>query len=222
MAAVTNREWHERINRAAKAFAKDFHEKDDTGHDWWHIHRVSGMADRLAEAEGADRFITLLAALLHDVADEKLNDSKESGLRKVQDWLESQQIAAEDRAQVIEIISTMSYNAGLNPPMRTIEGQVVQDADRLDAIGAIAIARCFLYAGKIGDPIHDPALKPRDSITKEQYRNEGSTAINHFYEKLLKLKDRINTPSAKAIAEERHRYMQQYIAQFHAEWDGSR
>ncbi|RJX39753.1 HD domain-containing protein [Paenibacillus pinisoli] len=221
MTAITDKEQQDAIIAAAVAFAKAFHEKDDTGHDWWHIHRVSKMTERLAEAEGADRFVALLAALLHDVADEKLNDSKESGLRRVQEWLESQPVAAEDRGHVIGIISTMSYNAGLNPPMRTLEGQVVQDADRLDAIGAIAIARCFLYAGKIGDPIYDPAIKPRDSITKEQYRNEGSTAINHFYEKLLKLKDRINTPSAMAIAEERHRYMEQYVAQFHAEWDGS-
>ncbi|RJE88492.1 HD domain-containing protein [Paenibacillus sp. 1011MAR3C5] len=220
MAASTDKAQQDDIIAAAIAFARDFHEKDDTGHDWWHIQRVSKMTERLAEAEGANRFVALLAALLHDVADEKLNESKESGLRRVQSWLESQPVAAADCGHVIEIISTMSYNAGLNPPMRTLEGQVVQDADRLDAIGAIAIARCFLYAGKIGDPIHDPGIKPRDSITKEQYRNEGSTAINHFYEKLLKLKDRINTPSAKAIAEERHRYMERYVTQFHAEWDG--
>jgi len=220
MGAITDKTKQDNIIAEAVAFAKAFHDKDDTGHDWWHIHRVSKMTERLADSEGADRFVSLLAALLHDVADEKLNDSKESGLRRVQDWLESQPVAAEDRGHVIEIISTMSYNAGLNPPMRTLEGQVVQDADRLDAIGAIAIARCFLYAGKTGDPIYDPAIKPRDSITKEQYRNEGSTAINHFYEKLLKLKDRINTPTAMAIAEERHRYMEQYVAQFHAEWDG--
>ena len=154
------------------------------------------------------------------MADEKLNDSKESGLRKVEDWLADQPVAEADRAHVIEIIANMSYNGGANPPMRTPEGRVVQDADRLDAIGAIAIARAFLYAGWKGDPIYDPELKPRDAMTAAEYRTGKSTAINHFHEKLLKLKDRINTPSAKAIAEERHAYMKAYVERFMDEWDG--
>lgn len=104
--------------------------------------------------------------------------------------------------------------------MRTLEGQVVQDADRLDAIGAIAIARTFLYAGWIGHPIHDPEILPRDSMTTKEYRQNKSTAINHFHEKLLKLKNRINTPSAKRIADERHVYMEQYVKRFYQEWDG--
>ena len=117
----------------------------------------------------------------------------------------------------------MSYNGGANPPMRTPEGQVVQDADRLDAIGAIAIARAFLYAGWKGDPIYDPELKPRDAMTAAEYRTGKSTAINHFHEKLLKLKDRINTPSAKGIAEERHAYMTAYVERFmDSEWDRGR
>jgi len=120
----------------------------------------------------------------------------------------------------MEIISTMSYNAGANPPMRTLEGKVVQDADRLDAIGAIAIARTFLYAGWKGDPIHDPQVPPRDSMTPAEYRQGKSTAINHFHEKLLRLKDRINTPSARRIAEDRHRYMEQYVERFYQEWEG--
>jgi uncharacterized protein len=208
------------IITAAERFAKSELENDPTGHDWWHIHRVVQMAERLAEEESADTFICVMAALLHDVADEKLNESKESGLRKVRDWLDGQPLAEEDREHIMEIISTMSYNAGTNPPMRTREGQVVQDADRLDAIGAIAIARTFLYAGWKGHPIHDPQLPPRDSMTPEEYRNGKSTAINHFHEKLLKLKDRINTSSARRIAEERHRYMEQYVDRFYREWNG--
>jgi len=206
----------------AEKFAKYHLENDLTGHDWWHVHRVARMAVQLAAREGADAFICEIAALLHDVADEKLNDSKESGLRKVSDWLSSHPFSEEEREHIMEIISTMSYNAGANPPMRTLEGKIVQDADRLDAIGAIAIARTFLYAGRIGHPIHDPRMKPRDSMTTEEYRTGKSTAINHFHEKLLKLKDKINTDAAMAIAEQRHRYMEQYLTQFHMEWEGER
>ena len=185
---------------AASQFAKSVHEHDRTGHDWWHIHRVVKLAEQIAHEEGADAFICMLAALLHDVADEKLNESKESGLRKVSDWLRSQPLDEAEASHIVEIISTMSFNAGTSPPMRTLEGRVVQDADRLDAIGAIAIARTFVYAGWKGDPIHDPQLQPRDSMTPDEYRNGKSSAINHFHEKLLKLKDRINTASARRIA----------------------
>ncbi|MBM7567622.1 HD domain-containing protein [Paenibacillus sacheonensis] len=205
---------------AAEQYARDELGGDVTGHDWWHIHRVVRMARHLAEREGADIFICVLAALLHDVADEKLNDSKESGLRKVRDWLAAQPMEESDRAHVMDIIANMSYNGGANPPMRTLEGQVVQDADRLDAIGAIAVARAFLYAGWKGDPIYDPELKPRDAMTPGEYRTGKSTAINHFHEKLLKLKDRINTASGREIAEERHAYMAEYVARFMQEWDG--
>lgn len=210
----------EQVINAAEQYARSELGQDPTGHDWWHIHRVVQMAERLASEEGADSFICIIAALLHDVADEKLNETKESGLRKVNDWLREHPLIEAERNHIMEIISTMSYNAGANPPMRTLEGQVVQDADRLDAIGAIAIARAFLYAGWKGDPIHDPSLPPRDSMTTRQYRDEKSTAINHFHEKLLKLKDNINTNSASRIAEERHCYMEQYVERFYQEWDG--
>jgi uncharacterized protein len=213
-------EAQESIMIAAEQFAKSELEQDPTGHDWWHVHRVDQMARRLAESEGADLFICAVAALLHDVADEKLNESKEAGLHKVSSWLDRQLMEEVERQHIMEIISTMSYNAGANPPMRTIEGKVVQDADRLDAIGAIAIARTFLYAGWIGHPIYDPQIAPRDSMSPKAYRQEKSTAINYFPEKLLKLKGLINTASAKPIAEERHRFTEQYLEQFHLEWDG--
>lgn len=206
----------------AERFAQSELGGDLTGHDWWHVRRVAQMAERLAVAEGADAFICTVAALLHDVADEKLNESKESGLRKVSGWLAVQPMDEGDREHIVEIIANMSYNAGANPPMRTVEGQAVQDADRLDAIGAIAIARTFLYAGRVGHSLHDPHLPPRDSMTPEQYRKGKSTAINHFHEKLLKLKGLINTPSARKIAEERHRFMEQYLEQFQLEWQGER
>ena len=210
----------EHLISAAERFCRSELENDPTGHDWWHIHRVVQMAKRLAHEEGADSFICTMAALLHDVADEKLNVSKESGLHKVRSWLEGHLSIDVEREHIMDIISTMSYNAGTNPPMRTLEGKVVQDADRLDAIGAIAIARTFLYAGWKGHPIHDPLLPPRISMTPEEYRHDKNTAINHFHEKLLRLKDSINTASAKRIAEERHRYMEQYVERFYQEWEG--
>jgi uncharacterized protein len=210
----------EAVISAAERFCRLELENDPTGHDWWHVHRVVEMTKRLAYEEKANSFICIIAALLHDVADEKLNDSKESGLRKVSDWLEGQAIAEGDRKHIIEIISTLSYNAGANPPMRSLEGRVVQDADRLDAIGAISIARAFLYAGWKGDPIHDPQILPRDEMTPKEYRQGKSTAINHFHEKLLKLKDNLNTPSAIRIGEERHRYMEQFVERFYQEWEG--
>lgn len=212
---------HDQIIRAAGQYAKSELENDLSGHDWWHIQRVVRMAKKLASSEGADPFICTLAALLHDVADEKLNPTKESGLKKVGDWLKTQALTEQDRQHILEIISTMSYNAGKNPTMRTLEGKVVQDADRLDAIGAIAIARTFVYAGWAGHPIYDPDLPPRDSMSPEEYRRGRSTAINHFHEKLLKLKNLMNTPSAKHIAEERHRVMEAYLERFMSEWDGS-
>ncbi|TVX86804.1 HD domain-containing protein [Paenibacillus agilis] len=210
----------EQVIAAAEQFARSELEQDSTGHDWWHVYRVVKMAERLAEEEGADIALCKIAALLHDVADEKLNPSKEAGLQKVSDWLHGKPLIEEEQDHIMEIIATMSYSAGKNPPMRTLEGQVVQDADRLDAIGAIAIARVFLYAGWKGDPIHDPMLQPRESMTMEEYRHGKSTAINHFYEKLLKLKDKLNTNAAKRMGGERHRYMEDYLEQFKHEWEG--
>jgi len=209
------------IARAAERFARSALEHDRTGHDWWHARRVAQMAERLAISEGADPFICVVAAWLHDIADEKLNESEESGRFKVSDWLNHQPLETESRQHVLEIVSTMSYRAGTGPPMRTLEGKVVQDADRLDAIGAIAIARTFVYAGWIGHPIHDPDMAPRESMSLQEYRQGKSTAINHFHEKLLRLKDRINTASAMRIAERRHRFMEHYLQQFMQEWEGT-
>ncbi|WP_127496613.1 HD domain-containing protein [Paenibacillus glycanilyticus] len=212
----------EKMIREAEKFSSSVLENDTSGHDWWHIHRVVQMAKRIAREEGADPFVCTIAALLHDVADEKLNPSKEAGLQKVEAWLEANLPEEEHRAHVMDIISNMSYNGGKNPPMRTLEGKVVQDADRLDAIGAISIARAFVYAGWKGTPIHDPAIPPRGEMTAEEYRNGKSTAINHFHEKLLKLKDLVNTDAARKIAEERHLYMEQFVERFYEEWDGNR
>lgn len=204
----------------AVAFVQDELGKDSSGHDWWHIHRVWQMAKRIGTAEGADLFIVELAALLHDVADEKLNESEAAGLAKVRTWLTAHDVAEAAVEHVMEIISTMSFKGGGRSGMRTLEGRVVQDADRLDAIGAVGIARTFAYSGAKGQLPHDPTLPPRTDMTAEEYRKGKSTAVNHFYEKLLLLQDLMNTDAAKSIAAERHRYMEEFLDRFHAEWDG--
>ena len=204
----------------ATAFVRAELEQDSSGHDWWHIYRVTQLARTIAEGEGADPYICELAALLHDIADEKLNESEAAGLAKVQAWLSDHGVEESDAAHVMEIISTMSFKGGNRAPMRTLEGRVVQDADRLDAIGAVGIARTFAYSGWKGQLIHDPETQPRETMTAEEYRSGKSTAVNHFYEKLLLLKDRMNTPYAQQLAEERHRVMEEFLARFYGEWEG--
>jgi uncharacterized protein len=208
------------VLRHAAEFARSVHDGEASGHDWPHIERVVRMTGKLCAAERADPFVCELAALLHDVADEKLNASKEAGMAKVGQWLRSEPVEPDVRSHVLDIISTMSFGSGPASTMRTLEGMVVRDADRLDAIGAIAIARTFVYAGWKGHPIYDPELPPRTEMTKEQYRLGRTTAINHFHEKLLKLKSLLHTEAARAIAEERHRFMEGYLEQFYKEWNG--
>lgn len=203
------------IIQAAEQYVKQELGTDRSGHDWWHIERVRKLAVRLAEAEGADRYVCELAALLHDVADEKLNPSKEAGLLKVQHWMEQAGVEPLTIEVIMLIISTMSYNGGKNPPMETIEGKVVQDADRLDALGAMGIARTFTYSGWKGRAMHDPE---RD-FSNMEYRSNEQTSIQHFYDKLLKVKDLLNTEHARKIAESRHQFMEQFLEQFYAEWD---
>ncbi len=169
--------------------------------------------------EKADAFVCELAALLHDIADEKFNESKETGLAKVTDWLKMNDVDEIISIQVMEIISTLSFSGGKKRPMTSLEGKVVQDADRLDALGAIGMARTFAYSGWKGQLIFDPEIQPREQFTSTQYRNEKSTAINHFHEKLFKLKELMNTNIAKEIARERHRFMELFLEQFHSEWN---
>lgn len=209
----------EHILRSAEFFAREELGKDSSGHDWWHIYRVTKTAAAIAQAEGADLFVCELAALLHDIADEKLNDNHRAGLEKVRRWLIAQQVDESVTEHVMEIISTMSFKGGHQPPMRTLEGKVVQDADRLDALGAIGIARTFAYSGAKQQLIHDPELPPRTEMTADEYRSGRSTAINHFYEKLLKLKDLMNTDYGKRVAEDRQLFTEQFLSRFYSEWD---
>ncbi|KAA9248137.1 MULTISPECIES: HD domain-containing protein [Streptococcus] len=198
--------------------------KDEmSGHDWWHIVRVTNNAVEIATQEQADVFICELAALLHDIADGKLNENEEVGLQKVEQWLQNHQASDAEIAHVLDIISTMSFKGGHQQKnVSTLEGKIVQDADRLDAIGAIGIARAMAYSGHIGRPIHDPDLQPRENMTLEEYRAGKSSAIMHFYEKLLKLKDLMNTDYAKQLAIGRHHFLEEYLEQFYAEWDAKK
>ncbi|MFP4974657.1 HD domain-containing protein [Paenibacillus sp. CN-4] len=206
--------------RQAESYVKTRLEHETTGHDWWHIARVTALAVRIAGEEGADVLVCRLAALFHDLADEKIVPSKAEGLAQIAEWLNAHGVLEADIRHITEIIAEMSFGGGHGRPMRTIEGRVVQDADRLDAIGAIGIARTFTYNGSKGHKMHEPGRPPREQMTEEQYRKEPNTAVNHFYEKLLKLKDRMNTATGKRLAEGRHAMMESFLDRFYREWEG--
>jgi len=200
-------------------------EGEGSGHDWWHIQRVVNLALVLAEKEHADQYIVELAALLHDIADYKFHGGDtEIGPKTARAWLESLSVQAPIVDHVCDIVAHVSYKgAGVPTPMKTVEGMVVQDADRLDAMGAIGIGRTFAYGGSKGTVMHNPDVAPQLHSTADAYLNKGnSSVINHFHEKLLLLKDRMNTETAKKMAEERHQFMEQYLEQFHHEWKGLR
>lgn len=195
---------------------------EGTGHDWWHVHRVRRTALRLAREEGADPYVVELAALLHDVADHKFHGGDETaGPRAARAWLEALGVEEETVAHVAAIIAGLSFKgAGVSTPMETPEGRVVQDADRLDAIGAVGIARTFAYGGSRGRPIHDPGVAPEEHGSFAAYKASAGPTINHFHEKLLLLRERMNTASARRLAQGRHRFMERFLARFHAEWEG--
>jgi uncharacterized protein len=197
-------------------------QNDSSGHDWYHIYRVKQLAKEIATQENANSFVCVMAALLHDLADEKIAGSEEAGLNNVKQFLDSLQVPLDDAQHILSIISTMSFKGGNQKSMDTIEGKVVQDADRLDAIGAIGIGRTFAYSGAKGQLMYDPEIPVRESMTKEEYRIQKSTAVNHFYEKLLKLKEFMNTSYAKKLAEERHLFLEQFLDQFFSEWEGKK
>lgn len=195
---------------------------EPSGHDWWHIERVRRLALRLAEQEGADLFVVELAALLHDIADWKFHrDDAEAGPRVAAEWLEECAVALPVIEHVCTLIRAISFKgAGVPTPMESIEGKVVQDADRLDALGAIGIARAFAYGGHHGREIHNPEIAPAPHASFEAYRLGTGPTINHFHEKLLLLAERMNTEPARRLALARHKFMQEFLAEFHREWSG--
>ena len=211
----------ELIIKKTEEFVKNKLKGEGSGHDWWHIHRVHKNAIRIAKEEDVDLFVVQLAALLHDIADWKFHSGDLSvGPKIARGYLESLNVDENTISHVCEIIKEASFKgAGVKLKMKTKEGMVVQDADRLDAIGAIGVARTFAYGGNKNRQIYDPNIKPEKHETAEQYINSEGTTINHFYEKLLLLKDLMNTETAKKIAEERHKFMEQFLERFYNEWE---
>ena len=195
------------------------------GHDWFHTQRVYNNAVLISKGENVDELVVALGALLHDIADSKFHDGDESvGPKVAREFLFKHNVDSEVIEHVINIIENISFKNSLDNEQRfsSPELQVIQDADRLDAIGAIGIARCFNYGGFKNRKLFDPSIKPNLNMSKEEYKNSTAPTINHFYEKLLLLKDKMNTKTGKRIADKRHRFMENYLDQFYAEWDGER
>lgn len=208
------------IQKTADYIKKEF-SNDSSGHDWWHIYRVWKNAISINEIEQADSFIVQLAALLHDLDDWKFNESEDDTPLRAKVWLDSCSVDISIRDKVCEIIKHISYKgANVENKMNSLEGFIVQDADRLDAIGAIGIARAFAYGGYKNRMMYDPVSKPQLHASFEAYKNSQSDTINHFYEKLLLLKDKMNTQTAKRIAEQRHEVMVKFLDDFMKEWEG--
>jgi uncharacterized protein len=197
---------------------------DSSGHDWHHTDRVRRTALAIAREEGGDSVVIELAALLHDVADWKFAGGDHlAGPRAARQWLEQNGAAPALVDHVEQIVAGLSFKgAGVPTPMATLEGQIVQDADRLDAIGAIGIARTFAYGGHKGQPIYDPDLPPTPHDSFAAYKRGGGSTINHFYEKLLLLADRMNTAAARRLAAQRHQFLEQFLEEFLAEWNAER
>lgn len=196
---------------------------EGSGHDWWHVYRVWKMAQHIGHKEKANMHVVELAALLHDIADWKFHDGDDTvGPKVAGEILQKHSVPADVIDNVKQIITEGSFKgAKVETKPSTLEGEVVQDADRLDALGAIGIARTFAYGGHKGRLMYDPSIKPVMHASKEEYAKSTGPTINHFYEKLLLLKDLMNTKSAKAIAEGRHKVMEEYLDRFYKEWNGS-
>jgi uncharacterized protein len=194
----------------------------EAGHDWWHIYRVWQNAKHIGAKENAEMLVVELGALLHDIADAKFHDGDESvGPAEARAFLEQQDADSATTDHVVKIIAHISFKGGNQESVWTSpELRVLQDADRLDAIGAIGIARAFSYGGYKGRAFYDPAIPPNLNMDKETYKKSTAPTINHFYEKLLLLKDRMHTATGRAMAEERHRFMELYLQQFYKEWEG--
>lgn len=196
---------------------------EGSGHDWFHVDRVRKMALRIGNVEGCDLFVVEMAALLHDLDDWKLNGADSKPGHKVEKWLDSVGLESEIARQILQVIDEVSFKgAGTETPVSSREAAVVQDADRLDAIGAIGIARTFAYGGHKSRLIYDPAIVPVMHADFQEYKSNSAPTVNHFYEKLLLLKDRMNTEAAKDIAQKRHNFMTDYLIQFYDEWEAIR
>lgn len=205
-------------------FVKEKLENAEGGHDWFHIERVYKNSILIAKEEDCDIMVVKLGALLHDIADSKFHDGDETiGPKTARAFLESENVFEETINHVINIIENISFKGGnFENKFSSKELEIVQDADRLDAIGAIGIARTFNYGGFKNRALYNPSIAPNLNMSKEEYKNSNSPTLNHFYEKLLLLKDKMNTETGKKIAEARHQYMENFLSQFYAEWEGEK
>jgi uncharacterized protein len=205
-------------------FVKEQLQDAEGGHDWFHIQRVYRNALLIAENEACNLEIVKLGALLHDIADSKFHDGDETvGPKVAKAFLEKENVSEESIIHVKNIIENISFKGGnFDKNFNSKELEIIQDADRLDALGAIGIARTFNYGGFKNRPIYNPKIAPNLKMSKEAYKKSDAPTLNHFYEKLLLLKDKMNTPIGKKLAEERHNYMVQFLSQFYAEWDGQK
>jgi uncharacterized protein len=213
------------IIEATKTFVQQELTNAEGGHDWFHTLRVFNNAKLISKNEAVNEFIVALGSLLHDIADSKFYAGDETvGPYVAREFLFQQNVDSTIIEHIIKIIENISFNSSLDGEknFNSPELEVIQDADRLDAIGAIGIARCFNYGGFKNRTLFDPNIKPNLKMTKEEYKASGSPTINHFYEKLLILKDKMNTKTGKRIATERHQFMELYLNQFYAEWDGEK
>ena len=211
----------ELIINKTKEYIKTRMKGEATGHDWYHVLRVYKTSKYIGEKENADIFVVELASLLHDISDWKFNNgNSDVGVKLASEWLRTLEVDEVVISKVATIIGTLSFKGGTTDSyQKTIEGKVVQDADRLDAIGAIGIARTFAYGGYKGREIYSPDIKPEIYESFEEYKDKVGTTINHFYEKLLLLKDLMNTETGKTIAKQRHEFMESYLTQFYKEWN---
>lgn len=209
------------INNAVE-FVRNTFKDDHSGHDYFHTLRVYKMSTKIAEQENANLAIVQLAALLHDVDDIKLSPETHANKGRANAFLRKHNVSETMIKTICDIIDEVSFKGTDSITPKTIEGMCVQDADRLDAIGAVGIARAFAYGGSHNRMIHDPEIKPIENMNLNEYRNHISTTVNHFYEKLFKLSGLMNTATAKKIAEQRERYMKDFISEFYDEWDGIR
>jgi uncharacterized protein len=216
---------NQQLIEATKTFVKNQLENAEGGHDWFHILRVYNNTKLIAKGENVDDLVVALGALLHDIADSKFHEGDETiGPKIAREFLFKHNVDSSVIEHVVKIVENISFNKSLEAGEKfsSPELQVVQDADRLDAIGAIGIARCFNYGGFKNRKMFDPEIKPNLNITKEEYKKSKSPTINHFYEKLLLLKDKMNTKTGIQIASDRHKFMLQYLDQFYAEWNGNK
>ena len=213
------------IIEATKIFVKTTLKDAEGGHDWFHTERVYNNALLISKGETVDELVVALGALLHDIADSKFNNGDDTiGPKIAAEFLVKQNVSTEVINHVIKIIENVSFSSNIDKTtaFKSKELEVIQDADRLDALGAIGIARTFNYGGFKNRALYNPDIKPNLNLTKEEYKASTAPSINHFYEKLLLLKDKMNTKTGRKIAEERHNYMVDFLKQFYAEWHGEK